>query len=375
MLESSIALGRVAGIRIGIHYTWFIIFGLLTFSLMALFGQNYPGWGQTEVMVTALATSLLFFVSIVLHELSHSLVAISRNIPVRSITLFIFGGVAQTEKDAETAGDEFWIAIAGPLLSFALAGLFFVFSGPLAAVSQQAAVAAEWLASINFLVALFNLVPGFPLDGGRVFRALVWGISGNAARGMRWAVTGGRIIAYGLLMLGVYQVLATGLILNGLWLAAIGWFLLSAAESSARDFTLNQLLRGVTARDVLQREVPVVPGDTSILDWIEHYALASGQRSALVSERDDDEIVGLVTLSDCRKVAREEWARVRVRDVMTHRENLQVVNPRTGLSEVLRIMESGSLNQVPVVEGHRLVGWIDRDRLLRTVRLYMEVGR
>lgn len=375
MLESSITLGRVAGIRIGIHYTWFIIFGLLTFSLMALFGQNYPGWGRTEVMVTALGTSLLFFVSIVLHELSHSLVAISRNIPVRSITLFIFGGVAQTEKDTETAGDEFWIAIAGPLLSLALAGLFFVFSGPLATVSQQAAVAAEWLASINFLVALFNLVPGFPLDGGRVFRALVWGISGNAARGMQWAVMGGRIIAYGLLVLGVYQVLATGLILNGLWLAAIGWFLLSAAEASARDFALNQLLRGVTARDVLQREVPVVPGDTSIRDWIERYALASGQRSALVSEHDGDEIVGLVTLSDCRKVPREEWARARVRDVMTRRENLQVVNLRTGLSEVLRIMESGSLNQVPVVEGHRLVGWIDRDRLLRTVRLYMEVGR
>lgn len=374
MLESSIRLGRVAGIRIGIHYTWFIIFGLLTFSLMSLFRQAYPGWSQAENVTTATLTCLLFFASIVLHELSHSLVAISRNIPVRSITLFIFGGVAQTDKDAETAGDEFWIAIAGPLVSFALAGLFYVLSGPLESVSEQAAVAFAWLASINLIVGIFNMLPGFPLDGGRVFRAVVWGLSGNAVRGMQWALMGGRVVAFGLLLLGLYQVLATGLLLNGLWLAAIGWFLLSAAEATARDFTLNQLLRGVTARDVLQRDVPTIPADTTIQEWIERYALASGQRSALVTDR-DGEVVGLVTLGDCRKVPKEEWSSTRIGEVMTHQDALQVVSPHTGLGEVLRIMDSQSLNQVPVMEDRKLVGWIDRDRLLKTVQLHAELAK
>jgi Zn-dependent protease/CBS domain-containing protein len=373
MLESSIVLGRVAGIRVGVHYTWFIIFGLLTFSLMVLFQETTPHWTQAQNVTTAVVTSLLFFLSIVLHELGHSIVAISRGIPVRSITLFIFGGVAQTERDADSASAEFWIAIAGPLVSFGLAAIFMLLAVVLGPYSEPAGVAFSWLSFINFVVAVFNLVPGFPLDGGRVFRALVWGISGNAARGMQWAVMGGRIVAYGLVLLGIYIVIATGAILNGLWLAAIGWFLLSAAEATGRDFTLRQLLKGVTARDALQRDVPTVRDHASIQEWVEDVALVTGQRAALVDS--GGLVVGLVTLSDCRKVPRERWAGTQVREVMTPREKLQVVPAHTGLGEVLRIMESRSLNQVPVVEEGRLVGWIDRDRLLKTVQLHAEMGR
>jgi Zn-dependent protease/predicted transcriptional regulator len=373
MLESSITLGKIAGIRIGVHYTWFIIFGLLTFSLMFLFQEMFPEWTQTGVVTTAVITSLLFFLSIVLHELGHSLVALSRGIPVRSITLFIFGGVAQTERDADSARSEFWIAIAGPIVSFVLAGLFFVLSWIFAGVSEPAAVAFSWLAFINFVVAVFNLVPGFPLDGGRVFRAAVWGLSGDAVRGMRWAVMGGRVVAYGLLGLGVYLVVATGFVLNGLWLAAIGWFLLSAAEASAREFTMSRLLEGVTARDVLQPDVPRIDSHMSIADWVERHALATGRRAGFVTS--GDEVIGLVTLSDARKVDRDRWGITSVREVMTPREQLQVVSPQTEVGEVLRIVDSRSLNQVPVVENGRLVGWIDRDRLIKTVQMHVELRR
>ncbi|QKT02367.1 site-2 protease family protein [Ectothiorhodospiraceae bacterium 2226] len=372
MLESAVTIGRVAGIRIGIHYTWFIIFALLTLSLMLLFQAGYPHWPQAQVTTTAVVTSLLFFLSIVLHELGHSLVALRKGIPVRSITLFIFGGVAQTERDAERAQDEFWIAIAGPLVSLALAAAFYVLSALMQGLSEPAAVAFGWLAFINLVVAVFNLIPGFPLDGGRVFRATVWGLSGNPAKGMAWAVMGGRLVAYGLLGVGAWLAIMHGLLLNGLWLAAIAWFLLSAAEASSRDFTLGQLLRGVSARQILRPDVPQVAAGTALQNWVDAGALAGGERAAVVTRGAD--VVGLVTLSDARKVARERWGLVAVDEVMTPRERLQVVAPDTGLEDVLRAMERQSLNQVPVMEGERLVGWIDRERLMRAIRVRSEAA-
>jgi Zn-dependent protease/CBS domain-containing protein len=370
MLESSFVIGRIAGIRIGVHYTWFIIFALLTLSLMLVFQAGHPHWSQPQVTATAVTTSLLFFLSIVLHELGHSLVALRKGIPVRSITLFIFGGVAQTERDAQSARDEFWIAIAGPIVSLVLAAMFYLLAAALQGVSEPAVVAFGWLAFINLVVAVFNMIPGFPLDGGRVFRATVWGLSGNAVKGMRWAVMGGRLVAYGLLGVGAWLAIMHGLLLNGLWLAAIAWFLLSAAEASARDFTLGQVLQGVSAAETMLRDAPQVAAGTALQDWVDTAALARGERAALVLR--GASVVGLVSLSDARKVPRERWAWVQVDEVMTPRERLQVVAPDTPLDEVLRTMEKHQLNQVPVLERERVAGWIDRDRLVRAIRVRSE---
>ena len=195
MLQSSLRLGTVAGIRIGVHYTWFIIFFLISFSLYTFFRQQHDDWSANLALATAVITSLLFFASIILHELGHSIVAIARGIRVASITLFIFGGVAQTEKDSDSAATEFWVAIAGPLVSFFLAGMFYVLGILFGSYSEAVAESLAWLASINLMVAIFNLIPGFPLDGGRVFRAVIWGLSGNATKGMNWAVISGRVAA------------------------------------------------------------------------------------------------------------------------------------------------------------------------------------
>ncbi len=376
MLESSVTVGRVAGIRIGIHYTWVVIFALLLFSLSFVFREQNPQWGQAEVIGAAFVATVLFFISIILHELGHSLVAIARGIPVQSITLFIFGGVAQSEEEAETARDEFAIAIAGPLVSFVLAAAFYLLSLLAHGVSELAATAIEWLATINLVVGIFNLIPGFPLDGGRVLRALVWGGTGDPVKGMRWAVASGRIVAFGLMLLGVAVAFGTGLFINGFWLVAIGWFLLSAAEASGTQFTLTRLLRGVAVDRFMQREVPQVSADTSVLEWMDDRVLTSGQRAYLVTEGTEGErVAGLVTLSDSKKVPRERWATTTVREAMTPRAQLRTVTRDAPALDVLRTLERDALNQVPVTDAGEVVGWIDRDQLLRILRMHVEAGR
>ena len=373
MLESSFRLGSVAGIRIGVHYTWFIVFILLGSSLYLLFRSSQPEWGTGIAWTTAVITSLIFFASIILHELGHSLVALALGIRVSSITLFIFGGVAQTERDADSAGKEFAIAIAGPLVSFVLAGLFYLLAHLLSEAGRPAFEALLWLATINLFVAVFNLVPGFPLDGGRVLRAVVWGVSGNAIKGMNWAVVAGKVVAYTLMLMGVVTVVQTGLLINGLWFVGLGWFLLAAAEASGRSFTMQQVFGHTSARQVMARQVPRVDADTVLSEWMDRQVLTTGERAYLVDE--DGRVVGLVTLSDCKKVPREQWDSVPVRRIMTPVERLVTVAPEIPIVQVLDRMQARGLNQVPVVEHGSIVGWIDRDRLLRILRSHMETGR
>lgn len=373
MLESSFRIGTIAGIRIGVHYTWFVVFFLLSSSLFVVFRNAHPEWSGNASLLTAVVTTLLFFISIILHELGHSLVAIARGVKVSAITLFIFGGVAQSEKEADTPTTEFYIAIAGPLVSFALAGLFYFLKLWLTPYSETATEALDWLATINFFVAIFNLIPGFPMDGGRVFRALIWGITGNAVKGMKWAMVGGKIVAYGLMFLGMVIALRTGMLLNGLWLIGIGWFLLAVAESSKRSYFIEQLVGSVTVSDVIQKEVPTIAADLSILNWIDKQMLLTGQRASLVTE--GNQTVGLVTLNDVVKCPREQWPVMLVRDIMTPAERLHMVEPSNGILEVLQIMRQHGINQVPVADKGEIVGWIDREHLLNILQLHVATGR
>lgn len=371
MFRSVLVLGHLRGIRIEIHVSWLVIFVLLMVSLSAGLNQAYPDWSWPTVLTTTLATVLMFFVSILAHELGHSLVAIRRGIPVKAITLFIFGGMAQISKDSESADDEFWIAIAGPAVSFALAILFVLLSIPAAAVSEALSVGLTWLGLINFIVAVFNLVPGFPLDGGRVFRALVWKLTGDAARGMRAAVMGGRLVAYALFALGLWSMLAMNNLIGGLWIMIIAWFLLNMAEASGRSYGLRERLQSIHARDLADDELPLVAPAVSVEDWVHDYMLPTATRAFFVG--DGSRIHGLVTLSDARSLAREQWADIRVSDIMTPTEKLIGVEPDTDAEEILRLINEHQLNQMPVVERGRIVGWIDRRRLLGTIELHLEL--
>jgi Zn-dependent protease/predicted transcriptional regulator len=370
MLESSFQIGRVAGIRIGIHYTWLIIFFLLNTSLYYVFKLELADWSDTTALLTALLTSTAFFASIILHELGHSIVAIRNGINVKSITLFIFGGVAQTQKDSDTAIVEFKIAIAGPLVSLALAVLFIVARDWLTTENTPAYIALDWLATINFVVAIFNLVPGFPLDGGRVFRAIVWWLTGDEAKGMRLAVIGGRVVAYGLMAYGMVTVIQTGNILSGIWLIGIGWFLLAAAEASGRAFTQLRVFAHVSIDSLIEQNVPRIQDQHTIESWVTNSVLPELSRAALV-ERGDD-LVGLVSLSDTNKIPQGDWARHTIGEIMTPAEKLIVVPIHSSIADILKTMQEHTLNQIPISDNGEVVGWITRESLLRALNIYSE---
>lgn len=373
MFQSALLIGRVRGIPIQVHYTWLVIFALLSVSLVANFRVTQPEWSETATYVAAISGVLLFFGSILLHELGHSLVAIARGIPVRSITLFIFGGVAELEKDSETARDEFWIAIAGPLVSIGVAAVFLLLAALVAPWSEPMRVTLGWLGFINVAVAVFNMVPGFPLDGGRVFRAVVWGITGDADKGMRYAVAGGRLTALALFGLGTWMVFGFGQLVSGIWFVAIGWFLMNAAESSGRSYAYRAALADIFAGDLMQAVPPPVSGSTTIETWVRDGVLGGGNRSAPVLG-DDGEVLGLVTLSDARKRTREEWPGTSVSEVMTRRSEVHSVSAGTSLAEVLEMMARNRLNQVPVTAEGAFVGWLDRDRVLSALRIRLELA-
>lgn len=373
MLESGIQVGRVAGIKIRIHYTWLIILFLMNTSLYAIFRQQLPDWGSYTAAGTAFTTSIVFFISIILHELGHSIVALRSGIAVRSITLFIFGGVAMSEKEASSPAQEFKIAIAGPLVSLALAGIFLLLRNGIGNEGTPLYVALDWLATINFMIGIFNMIPGFPLDGGRVFRAIVWGVTGDEARGMKIAVGSGRLVAYVLMAMGLLNSFQTGNIISGIWMIGIGWFLLSAAESSLQAFRQSRIFSHIGIQSLMETNIPRIASGTSIADWISGYVLPHLQRSALVEH--DTHVTGIVSLSDTRKLAESEWSQHSIDEIMTPMSQVSTVTIDSSIEDVLRTMQSHSINQVPITDDHRVVGWVNRESLLKALAIYSESHR
>jgi Zn-dependent protease len=257
MRRQGIPLGQVLGIPLDIDYSWFLVFGLITWSLAAgYFPAEYPGWSASVYWITGLVTSVLFFASVVAHELGHAVVARRFNMSVQSITLFVFGGVAQIGQEPPSAGAEFWMAIAGPAVSGALVAGFSLLRAAVPATIPLYAL-ATYLAYMNGMLALFNLIPGYPLDGGRILRAAVWEITHNLGRATQVAAGVGRVIAYVFIAVGVWQAV-TGQLFNGLWIAFIGWFLERAAASSAEQVAAHGILAGHRVRDLMMGNYPVV---------------------------------------------------------------------------------------------------------------------
>ncbi len=373
MFKSVLVLGHVRGIRLEIHVSWLIIFTLLLVTMSAGFQQQYPDWTLSVAVMTAFATAIVFFASIVAHEFGHSVVAIRRGIPVQAITLFIFGGMAQMTRDSERPEDEFWIAIAGPLVSLGLAALFGLLAVATSGLSEPLFVALGWLALINLVVAVFNMIPGFPLDGGRVFRALVWKLTGDARKGIQAAVAGGRLVAYGLFALGIWNMLFVGNLIGGVWIMLIAWFLLTTARGQGWAYDLREGLSGVLAQDLAESGIPEVAPTSSIDDWIQQQVLPAGRRAFIVGNARQP--LGLISLSDVRSVPRERWRDVTVSEVMTPVERLLHVGPLVEADRVLQYMTEKNLNQVPVMQDGRILGWIDRQSLLRSIGLRLEVRR
>lgn len=348
MVGRGLRLGRIFGIQLKLDRSWFIIFVLVAWSLAAhYFPMSHPGWTLATYWLLGIATSLLLFASVVAHELGHSLVSRAHGVPVHDITLFIFGGAAHLTREPRRAGHELVMALAGPLTSFGLAFLFgFLWQasagspGPLHALSG-------WLAWINLALALFNLIPGFPLDGGRVFRAIVWSVTGSLRRATRIATGVGRAVAFLLILLGVWQIFR-GSWANGLWLAFIGWFLDNAAVQSYRQVALKELLAGRTAQEAMLTDCPHVSRTLSLDAMVNEVILPSGGRCFPVVE--GGHLYGLLTLHQIKAVPRERWPFTSVDQVMIPQADLKVVRPDEPLEAVLERMVAEDINRYPVME-------------------------
>jgi len=374
-VKAQIKLGRIFGVEIGLHYSWFIIALLITFSLANQFQLNNPRWSDSLRWGLAIVTAVLFFVSIVLHELSHALVAKARGLPVRSITLFALGGVAQIEKEAADAKTEFWMGIVGPITSFVIGllclGIALAFGwNPPAFPQQPLPAMMMWLGVINIGLAIFNMIPGFPLDGGRVLRGLLWWITGNARRATTIAARVGQIIAFGMIIYGVMQFFG-GAGINGLWLAFIGWFLLSASRESYAQMVITEGLRGLRVADVMSGEYTAVDAHLNLQTFAEEHLMRSGRRFFVVTINDRPE--GIITPHEINEVPRARWPYTTVGDAMRPLDRTRTVGPNTPVTEALEVMASQDLNQLPVVSGENLAGLISRSHILQLIQTRAEL--
>lgn len=389
--SQGIRLGRLFGIEIAMDWSLLIIFLLISFSLSAgVFPAWHPDWSAALCWSTGLAAAVLFFVSVLLHELSHAIVGRANGIGFSRITLFVFGGMAHMEGEPPTWRAEFAMAIVGPITSLFLgfffltvAGLFFDTAlidpaDPAATLAAAGPVASLllWLGPVNILLGLFNLVPGFPLDGGRVLRAFAWGITGDMRKATRWASMAGQAFAWLLMGLGLAMlfglrvpVLGGGPI-NGLWLAFIGWFLNSAAVASYRDLVLRRSLSGIPVKRLMQTRLLTVPPDLPVQRVVDEYMMASGQRTFPVTE--DDRLLGLLCLSDLKRLERQRWPGTPVSDIMTGADELQTVGPDQDVTSALEKLTRHEFDQLPVVEGDQLVGLLRRQDVLKWLSLHPE---
>ncbi|MGD8395851.1 MAG: site-2 protease family protein [Candidatus Eiseniibacteriota bacterium] len=368
-----IRVGSILGLEIRIDYSWFIIFFLILWTLtFGVFPARVPGLSTGTYAAMGIIGTLLFFASLLAHEISHSLVARARGVPVEGITLFVFGGMAHTRMEAESPGDEFAIAGVGPLASIIIAGLF----GGIAATTgligagQPVAAVAGYLAFINLAIAVFNLLPGFPLDGGRLFRAAVWRWKHDLRLATRWATAGGKALGYGLIVLGFVQFFAGNLV-GGLWLVFIGWFVRTAAEASFAQHVLRSSLEGLRARDVMADQPETVPADMSLHEFVDQWVLRGRHRGYPVMR--NGEPVGIVHLDSVKDVPREQWDSRKVADVMAAIDPTSVVAPEESMTQVLGrvgqvdgkrvlVMQDGALRGI--ITRADLARWIERARLL-----------
>jgi Zn-dependent protease len=373
--RSALRIGNILGIPIYLHISWVFIFALITYSLTQQFTEGHPQWSTGEAWGVGLATSVLFFGSILFHELSHSVIAMRYKIRVTSITLFLFGGVARIGRDPSKAIQEFNIAIAGPIASYLLSAFFFGMT-LLSPEGHPIGVLSDWLWQINFYVATFNLLPGFPLDGGRIFRAAVWGVTKDFTRATRISSITGQLVAYGMMMVGVWFGVVKKDWQSGLWLGAIGIYLQSAARDSVAQIAIRQNLAGLRASDVMNNDVPTINRNTTLEEYSTEVS-RTGRRFHLVVT--DDRLVGTINVQALNSVPRDEWSTNSIQAVMTPRERISWAAPEEPLVRLLERLMAADMHQMPVVsvsgeDDAQVIGMVTRDSILRVLQTRAELG-
>lgn len=392
MIMNGFRVGKIFNININIDWSWLLIFGLISWSLASSFGQMHPEWTPLLQWGMAILAALLFFLSVLAHELAHSLMARAQGMEVRNITLFLFGGVSNIQKEPASPMNEFLVTIVGPLTSFILGGAFLLLGiGGIALGNVTTTNMTEllsrlgpvntiflWLGSVNILVGLFNLIPGFPLDGGRVVRSILWGITNDLKKATRWASWLGQGVAWLLIFAGMSMLfgiqipfLGTGFI-NGIWLIFIGWFLQNAAVQSYRRIVVQDILEDVPVKRLMNPNVPQVPADITIEEFVDNYLMQSDNRAFIVFE--DENMLGLITIDDVRKLSTELRRTSLVRDVMTPSEKMIVVAPEEDVTDAFDRLQMKDVRQLPVVAGNEIVGLLRRKDIVRWLQFQSKTG-
>ncbi len=393
MFRSGFKLGRIFGINIYIDWSWIFIFLLVTWNLaIGVFPQVHPDWSPALSWATAIAAALLFFGSVLAHELAHSIVAKARGLPVSRITLFLFGGVSNIEREPTSPETEFLVAIVGPLTSAVLGIIFLLLGGasifttgrligsPLGVLARLDPISTLllWLGPINIVLAIFNMVPGFPLDGGRVLRSIFWAITGNLKRATRWASWIGQGVAWLMILAGISMVFGVDLpffgrgLVAGLWLAFIGWFLNNAAVQSYRQVVLEDMLGGIEVSSLMRPNAETVPPNISLNDLVYNYIMNSDERTFPVL--DGDRLVGMVSLGDVRQVPRSEWDVTPVSKVMTPADHLAVATPHEEVTQAMNDIASHDVREVPVVQDGRYMGVLRRTDIMKWLQLHTDMA-
>ncbi len=376
-MRSSIRLGKVFGIEIGLHYSWFLIALLIVMSLGSQFQESHADWGKNVIWALAALTAILFFVTLLAHEMSHALVARSRGLTTKAITLFALGGVAQIEKEPEDAKTEFLVGIVGPfssaVIGLVLLGVAWALGWHIGASPATPLLAMlVWLGYINLTLAAFNMIPGYPLDGGRILRSILWMTSHDVVRATQMAANVGKGIALLFIALGIFRYFG-GAGFGGLWIAFIGWFLLQAATASASSVAVTAGLKGVRVSDVMTSDCVMLDGNMNVEQFVESYLLRSGKRCFVVQQ--NGEVAGLVTSHEIKELERARWPYTTLSDIMRPLDQLHTVAPTTSVMEALETMGRDDVNQLPVVSGNHLDGIITRANVVQFLHTRAELGR
>ncbi|HLO14167.1 MAG TPA: site-2 protease family protein [Anaerolineales bacterium] len=389
---SGFRLGKFFGVNVNIDWSWLLIFTLVSWSLASTFRQFHPEWSASTQLGLALIAALLFFLSVLLHELAHSLVANARKHPVRSITMFLFGGVSNIQKEPTTPWNEFIITIVGPLTSFLLGFLFLLlgsrgvifnngfFGNPFRVLGRIGPLSTIflWLGSVNILLAFFNLIPGFPLDGGRVLRSILWGVTHNLVKATRWASWVGQFIAWVLIVAGIAMIFGTTIpflgsgTFNGMWIVFMGWFLQNAASQSYRRVLVQDILEDVPVKRMMLRDVPAVSANMTTESLVNSHIVGSDNPAFIVSE--GEKPVGLITVDDIRKLSPETRHNTLVREVMTPAQNLESVTPEENVSNAFDRLQNRDIPQLLVMRGNEIVGLLRRKDIVRWLELQSQAG-
>ncbi len=370
LTKHTIPMGKVFGIPVDLDYSWFLIFGLLTWMLaVGYFPVKFKGWSVAEYWVIGAIASAMLFVCVLLHELGHSLVAQRYKVSVGRITLFIFGGVSEITAEPPSASAEFWIAIAGPAVSLVLA-LFFYEVRPFVVGYSPLMALIEYLALLNLILAIFNLLPGFPLDGGRVLRAIVWGASKSFQRATMIAANTGRFFGYAMIFFGIWMLLS-GNLFDGVWIAFIGWFLESAAASQIQQTMVKGLLVGHKVSEVMNRDFEPLPPETTLEELVEKHVLGTGRRAFVVGR--DGIPTGLLTLTGIREIPRTNWQITTAEQAMIPLDKVKTISAGAELWTAFEKMGRDGVNQLPVVDDGHMIGLLSRDDIVDYLRLLQQL--